>query len=446
MKYKFQFVFINLLTLFFLFLNSCSPQDDELLSIGNNFVEPNTRVAKVDTFGISLSTIILDSIATSNTEIAIVGYSNDKETGSVAANSFFQIGVPASDLIQTDDIFDSVALVLNYSSYYHGDTTSLFSLSVNEVAEDIDVFDDGYLYNNSSFNYLPISLGTKSFYPRPNSNKEVVIRLQDYLGNDLFEKLKYDDDEITDNTEFINYLKGLVLLSNNNINQSVIGFNLTDSTLCLRLYARRIGEEVEEFEVDFPVINNSSRFNQFAGDRNNTILEQLTEQRDELHSSKTNDFVFIKGGAGLMTTISFPWLTSLIEINNGELFRAELVLYPIINDSNSGLLPSNFLLYEGGKYNAFEGTYADADGNPYYATVEKDILYNSVSITFDLTEYIKHEISDSYYETDKTFILSYNSPEHSNSVNQVKIGGFGNEKYCPKLNVYFIHSKVESND
>ncbi|NJO91195.1 MAG: hypothetical protein HC831_21200 [Chloroflexia bacterium] len=103
------------------------------------------------------------------------------------------------------------------------------------------------------------------------------------------------------------------------------------------------------------------------------------------------------------------------------------------------LFLKKFLLYEGGKYNTLEGTYVDASGDTYYGTITKDELTNEVAIAFDITDYIQSEIADSYYDTERMFILSYDSPDYNASINQVAIGGYENKKYQPKLNIYYIH-------
>ncbi|NJO91194.1 MAG: DUF4270 domain-containing protein [Chloroflexia bacterium] len=336
---RLQTVFMGLSALFFGILYSCNSQSDNLLSIGNNFIDPSTRLTKVDTFGISLSTIIMDSLVTSDSKTALIGYYFDDSTGSISSKSFFQISLPDNYSVETDDIYDSVALVLRHSSYYMGDTNQVFSLSVHRVLDDMEVYDDGYLYNTSSFNYNDIALGTLNYYPYPDRDDEVLIKLNDILGYDLFEKLKNDEDEVSSSDDFLDYFKGLVLIPDNSINKAVIGFGMVDSLLSLRLYCHRVEDELIEFNVDFQVINNSLRFNQIISDKSNTSIENLVEQRHAMSSGSTGNVSYVKGGTGLMTTISFPWLKSLVEINDGSLFRAELVVYPIIGDQNIDFIP-----------------------------------------------------------------------------------------------------------
>lgn len=418
---------------------ACTQQSDGILSVGSNFAESNTRVVMVDTFSMQLSTILIDSMATSSSVTALVGQYIENETGSLIANSFFQIGIPSSSSTSTDDIVDSIALVLDYSTYSYGDTSQQFSIAVHRVTEDIETFDDGNLYNNSNFGYHGTPIGIKTFYPRPNSGNEVTIRLDDNLAVDLFEKLLNSDQAVSSDSYFTNYFKGLCLISNNTASQCILGFSLADSTIKMRIYGHRINEELEEWEIDFPVINNSSRFNRIRGDRSSTLFESLVEQKTGLISGQTNDISYVIGGVGIMTGIKFPYLEKLLEINHGEFFKAELVLHPIIDDSNSNTLPSGLFLYQAGKYNKINSIYADTEGSTYYATIETDKLYNESTLTFDVTKFLKYELYDSYYDEEQSFILAYDNPTFNASCNQIAIGGFENEIYKPSLKIYYIY-------
>ena len=51
--------------------------------------------------------------------------------------------------------------------------------------ENIEVADDGYLYNTSSFNYNETPVGNLLFYPKPSSGQKLEIRLDDLLGMNI---------------------------------------------------------------------------------------------------------------------------------------------------------------------------------------------------------------------------------------------------------------------
>lgn len=438
MKKVLQSGFGILFSVLSVMLVSCVHKTDEFLTIGDNFVDPNTRIELVDSFGISVSTLLFDSVVTTGADVAIIGQHFNEKTGNITSSSFFQLQLPSSYSIDEDDVYDSVAVVLEYSGYYFGDTTQLYSLTVNRVLEDIELFDDDNLYNNSSFVFDEVPLGALSFYPRPLNGEDVHIKLDDEFGFDLFEKLRNEDDEITTSDEFLNFFKGLTLQSNNEVNQSVLGFNLVDSSLSIKLYYHRIEEELVEMQTSFKVLNNNLRFNNTENDHSNTILSDLVIQKEAKHSTLTEDVAYLKGGAGLMPSIAFPWLGSLLEVNNADILKAELVLYPIVNDLNNDNFPESFFLFKVGKYNTVEEVYADSEGNPYYGTFEIDEIYNEAKITFDVTQYIKYDLADYYHDTNQKFVLCYGTPEYATSINQLEIGGYENARYKPELRIYYI--------
>ena len=103
----------------------------------------------------------MDSLSTSGTGIALVGDYMDKEFGRTSCTSYFEAGLPANTEITSNAEYDSCAFILTYSKYFYGDTTSLMSLSIHQLTENITLHTNGYLYNNSRFGYSNIAIGTK---------------------------------------------------------------------------------------------------------------------------------------------------------------------------------------------------------------------------------------------------------------------------------------------
>ena len=129
---------------------SCTKSDS--FSTGKDFVEPNTKLSIVDTFRVDLSTVLLDSISSSGTNIALVGQYFDNDFGAVSSMGYFEPGFNTLN-IEENAIFDSAAISLVFSGYSFGDTTSLMSISIHQLNERIDLRDNNYLYNRSSFSY-----------------------------------------------------------------------------------------------------------------------------------------------------------------------------------------------------------------------------------------------------------------------------------------------------
>jgi hypothetical protein len=95
----------------------------------------------------------------------------------------------------TEFVFDSLRLVLNYSTYYAGDTTVTQTLSVYQLQEQMELR-DSYLYTTSNFKCDPTPLGSVSLKPQPNSHQEVSIKLPNKLGYRLAQMIKSKNEGI----------------------------------------------------------------------------------------------------------------------------------------------------------------------------------------------------------------------------------------------------------
>ena len=215
-------------------MNSCT-QPDKFI-IGNDIVESQTNLKILDTFKVELSTVLLDSIATSGSgKLLVGGYKND-EYGSVGSKGFFELGYPVFPTLTNLAVYDSAAFILNYSKYSYGDTTALMSIGIHQLTQKITVDESGYLYNWSTFPYLPEVLGSKSFYPRPNSSDSIVSISANEFGSTIYDLIKNKDDAISTSETFLNYLKGFVLTSESSNNNAILGFNADSNRLSLKIY------------------------------------------------------------------------------------------------------------------------------------------------------------------------------------------------------------------
>ncbi len=90
-----------------LFLVKCNDKPDEL-TLGEEYIESGTNLNLIDTFSVSLSTVIIDTIVTSGTDRMLVGNFNDNIFGKISSKSYFQIGIPDSSDVEEDEIYDSL--------------------------------------------------------------------------------------------------------------------------------------------------------------------------------------------------------------------------------------------------------------------------------------------------------------------------------------------------
>lgn len=433
---------MNSRTIFYLtgmlFLLSCSNENNLLVSIGDNFINPQTTVALVDSFSVKMSTVLIDSIPTSATGVLMVGKYYDEQFGQVGSTGYFQLGFPGTQVPDEDEIFDSLVVVLPYNGVSYGDTLLPQTIYVNRVLQDIEPAEDEYyLYNTTSFKYSGFPLGALTFTPKPNFHDEIEIRLADELGKEFLDLMKDDGDEVNSDDDFIEYFKGLALVSGEG-NTSVLSFT-ADSLLKMILYTHLIAEEKIEKSYTFSHLS-LTHFNQITTDRSGTPIEYLETQRIEILSGDSGNKAFLQAGAGIVTRIDFPNIGRLLEIDyRNILYKAELVLKPYTNSYNQVDLPNELVLYETDKYNNLVTELVDDEGATVTAEFYYDEYYNKDTYyLFDVTSFISNELSDGYVNTDNGLIVIQPISQFQSSLNRVVFDARNNLSYRPVLNLYFI--------
>lgn len=369
-----------------LLLASCQSEDQTL---GSTFVNSNTSIVYVDTFTVSTSTFVHDTIKTSNKNVALVGkYVDPKNViGKINSQSYIVLRNQVSSIGEYA-LYDSLVLLLKPTGYYYGDTTESFTIQANRVTQDI-LFNknDTYLYNNSHFDFEPTCLGEYTFKPRPNKNQFIRVKLDDELGLDFINKLRSSTNAFEEQNGFNNYFKGVVLRCSKG--DAILGFAL-DSTY-ISLYYHFQGSETT-LNVNFIPTLLSHQFNEITSDRSGTIIENIS--KTPIPSSKLNNCSIVQAGIGLVTRIDFPTIKNLREQNRSfDVIKAELVIQPSTM-MEINYLPSSLNLYLTNKFNDLIGYFTDVDGT----TIQDGSLYidyiyrENISYTWEITSFIKNQI------------------------------------------------------
>ncbi len=425
---------------FFVF-QACKEDDD--FNIGSNFLESQTNVVLIDTFTVSLSTVVLDSFPTSSDSILLVGYFKDNNVGKISCSSYFQIGLPESTTLYDEDVYDSLTLRLSYSGYSYGDTNQVFKFSVHRITQQPED-DVEYLYNTSYLSYDETPLATFSFTPYPKGDNTLEIPIDDLLGKDFFDKLKNEDNNddidqiMSSNDYFIDYFNGIVLIPDTVSNNTILSFTAKEADLSLVMYINRYNDDSEEdLEIEFPITNNNLQFNRIIHDFSETGLANFTRQRYDISSSETGNKSYLFGGGGLLVKIKFPWMQELLNSQRGSILRTELILYPEENFKYEKNLPEEIVLYNTDKYNRFGDAILTSDGN--YTQVADFYLddYNeNTSYTFNLTSFFISEFSDGYFDMDHGLLLSLPSTKYSTTFERLDVGA---KSPSPKLKIYYVN-------
>jgi hypothetical protein len=414
----------------------------ERSSIGSALIDDDISVFVTDTNTIFASTVILDTLVSSNTGKVTVGTLTDPRLGKISSQSYFEVGLGNEWKPEDGAEFDSLVLFLSYD-YYYGDTTQNQTLSLHRLTEELELpEDETAFYTNSSLRYEANAWATTTFKPRPRRGQALKIRLPNQLGQEIFELASLESEILTDAELFSEYLRSFVLIPAAN-NTCMLGFTtVTDTTqekgIFMRLYAHK---GLTEYEYNFPITKSSIQFNQIKYDKSQTNLANLTTQKQDLSEAISNQEVYNAGGIALLTKIKIPYLSKAIEPSRfTKLMYAELVLRPVKNTySNSHPLPNRLELYITNERNNIISQVNNRDGAPLSAELVIDREFeNDTYYKFNLTDFVLTKILENKIQ-DNSFLVTFPLAELQNSYQRIVFGGTRNRQY--KLELRTIYTR-----
>ncbi|SDW38578.1 protein of unknown function [Lutibacter oricola] len=420
MKQYFIVIFIGLISLF-----SCS-DDSKLYEVGVDFLETDQHLFQTDTITLEASTIIADSLITSDSGRLLIGKLQNETFGNLTSQSYLKY-TPSTFTIDTDAVFDSVALVMHYDRYYYGDTTLVQTYKIHEVIEKFepnDEDDDLYFYNTSFLDFDSEILGEASFTPYPNKKDSISITLKNEFGKSLFDKIKNNEIETTSDLE--KEFRGITIVPENETN-TILGFKYsTGSTYnysAIRFFYSIDDDDDEDndYILDFTLTGTNTTFNSITSDKSTTQISSLTDSEDILSSSNTSNKVYLQSGTGVAMRVDIPNLKSLNDLeNDGTALSAVLKMYPDKNSYNEINLIDSLAVYVVDKKNRKIQQLTSYSGNSVYAQlISTDNEFdNNIYYTADVS-YFTEEILTSSYNLDYSLMLEF--PENTKSINQLLI-------------------------
>ena len=394
-------IFASLILSFFITLTACEdPQE-----IGSEVFTQDIGVLYTDTLTVDASSILLDSVVTSNSDNLLVGSTIDPTFGLVKANSYFHI-VPYDTLFSSVDTagkknvkwirypskVDSIRMFLPYISY-QGDTNQRQTIKLVQFANGASM-EVGKLYYNTS--EAPALSNTvigqlSNVRIRPVKNKNILSGTGRYDSlripitdpafiNFIASQRDTKKDNALVGTEFRKITRGFALTSESANNAAILGFDAYNAvvrvyynykyTYTLRNKANTsdsITATVDTTKANFLIAYErltapvNVRFNKLMTTRTGN-LAKLTKVTDGISSKQTNNEVYIQNSTGLVTKVRFPTLSNLKVRQDIAINKAELVLEPNANPSNF-LLPQDLILVESTKDNRALRTTTDGIGN-----------------------------------------------------------------------------------
>ena len=142
---------------------------DESNTLGESLTSTSFRNISIDTCTVIASADKIDSLETSGKGLALLGQYKNPIWGTMQAHAIIPYIRPAyseeSDKVVT---LDSLVLTLHYNGYSIGDTTQFQEITVHELAEKVDLNDNGYIYSHTAVAYDSEPLATCRFVPHPS--------------------------------------------------------------------------------------------------------------------------------------------------------------------------------------------------------------------------------------------------------------------------------------
>ena len=390
-------------------LNSCEQSGDFTPGPGADIFD----VAVLDTFRLETSTILIDSILTSQVDRLLVGSISDPDLGDFTASTYFKMG-PSANLTFSGRsfIYDSLYLMLRYDGYSFGDERQEQKITVREVLEEYGVATDEVYFDYDRLNYSRQPLGDFSFDPEWEEGDSIAVKISDELGQRLFAlaeegKVRFSDED------FEREFEGLALVPELGSTGHIMGFsNSTNETgidqttnITLRMYYHEEGEFTENYEFDFLQVLPTLAFNAYEPDRDKGLLAALTDE-NPIMAEEADNKTFIQAASGIQTKIRFPTVDALNKLDPQYIVSAAILRLEPVPGSYGDLaqLPDSLALYLTDKY--------DQVGNVTF----------SVSSSTQLAQYGRLQADDerglfAYYEFEVSeFIFQQLSDQNQNEL------------------------------
>jgi hypothetical protein len=431
-------------------LFSC--EDSGILKADQNFSSGGLlKTIAIDTFTVNTSTVLIDSIPTSNTGTLLVGSYRDNLIGSVNASTYSEVAYVAFPILenQVTRVFDSVRLILPYNRFSFGDTTKVLSLKISELEQNIElrslptsdiktsIFNPKFaLYNTSKVNYSNTPLVIKNVYFSPNRTS-VSIKLPTVFGERLYNTDKQIPSSVKPNevSDWFrrNYLKGLHIFIDPGVDASIAGFNMTGAVI--RLYYTDIKSSTttkENKTHDFPM-NAARQFNSIIADRTGSTTQSLLAST-AIPSTATSNTTFVQSGVGIYTKIEFPSLKQFFK-NSGRIFIDAQLEVPIVQNTYGGnTKPSRLLtLYTTDQSNIITDI-VPAGNSALTAQVILDNEYQLSKAVFQLTGYLDGQIKADFNLTPLALLTQ---PSFFSETRRMAIGNRFHPTNKIKLIIYY---------
>lgn len=420
-----------------IFLYSCQGRGDNISSSTLDRNDDYT-VVFTDSFEISSSTFLRDSVNSSFPVNCLVGDFQNNAYGRVSCNSFFQVVLNNLFAPGADANYDSMVLVLD-AFYHYGAEDGIISMGVHRLKQTLSVDSTYYSFDNADYYKEP--LATVTYTANDLRKKRLRIHLNE-LGLEFTDKVQNDQDFsstfFTADEQFVEYFKGLALITNFAEN-SVAGFSpvIGSNSSQTGLYYYYHFIDSSDSGQDPDTILDSYRFgiNQDGAGFNEIISERPMElsflkEGDVLVPNETTmEQGYVQAGSGLLTYLEIPNIDDFQDqYENIIVNRAEIIITSIDNDIPYYDPPETLFMFR-----------ADSNQNilDWGAGAFNEIgiaIKNENDYLIDITGYFQSLIEGRVEKSGYIFV----PPVNASSVNQLIFNGPNASTTPMRLLVYYI--------
>jgi len=263
-----------------------------------------------DTVTVRTSTVLIDSIISSNNSGLAVGRYVDPLFGTVLGRGYASFTLDAPLVPDQTQVYDSLALNITSDNYRYGDSTRVQQVEVHQLTNALRT-DGKFYYTKDDVPYSATVLGQRQFRSG-NKAKSLHIRLSNVLGQTLWNAGQTN--QLTAQDQLDRYLNGLVLAPGASDNGAIMRFG---AAAVLRLYYHVANDPATVLSYTFTGGGSvAPHFYHLETNRAGTLLAGLTTFRQALSSTATGNASYVQGTLGLYTKLEFPYLRSLNQFGN----------------------------------------------------------------------------------------------------------------------------------
>ena len=425
------------------------------IAFGTTFLNnSNTNIVVIDTFAVSLSTVLVDSFPTAGTGTMMIGSYQDPYFGNISSRPYVQVGIPPiTPTVSFQATFDSLDFIMRSNKSFYGDTTIQQRYYINQLDTVISLPPLQYsFFNNSSIPFNPTPLGYRDVTILPAASQTslsgfdtVKIRLPDSLGLTLMGMLQRKSDTITSLAKFLSYLRGFTLSADPSSKGVMFGFR---DTVTMRIHYHEPGEvNVYKF-IDFPFNAKPRQFNQVTADRTGTPLQALVNAQAsrpnpliyaEAPSTMTGNMAFVQSSTGIQLKIMFPNMSALTNLPDYlGILKATLILKPVPGSYTPTIpLPPQLTLSQTDMSNRLGGG-VTTPNTPPTGSLFVDYTYGqNTAYNYDITTYLKSLIISGLYNQNG-IMLTVPPPSNYTTMNRAIFNDRNNKVYTITLKLYYI--------